>query len=265
MQAIDDYANENVARSIAYTVLEHRQQHNYSALLPLASRLLTQRIRFLGPPKTDNDAKEWDPLVQWQEDTCPQVIDSLWQSEEYQDKIYEQPVYYKRLDAETLHCVVEFAAKEGMRYAVVLVLEEGTGDISELKYHNTKAFTEKEWQQEIVKGGWSRSMEQAERAFIRIPGSSPPSPQDVGFRDIPIPLFFSLELNTTPLSDIRLIQIGMPQTIIGAIGRRMKRIEEKTGTGRVHLGRCLRRTLPLKTRIRKMNTLHGGVKILPVR
>ncbi|KAI9252305.1 hypothetical protein BDA99DRAFT_486842 [Phascolomyces articulosus] len=167
MEAIDDFANENIARSLAYTVLEHRQQHQFSALAAIGSTLLCQRIRFLGPPVQGpggiEDPEKWNNVVQWQEDNCPQVIETLWSGDQ-QDKLYQNPVYYKRLDAETLHCMVEFAYENKTHYAVVLALEEGGGDISELKYHNTKAFSKLEWQ--LVKKSWPESLEQAEREFV---------------------------------------------------------------------------------------------------
>lgn len=162
MEAIDDSLNENIARSIAYSVLEYRQQHEFNALTPLCSKLLQQRIRFLGPPSGDEG---WNSVIQWQEDDCPEVIDTCW-SPNMQDKLYQQPVYYKRLDAETLNCVVEFAVRDKMHYAVMLVLEPDTADTSDLKYHNTRAYSQSEWK-DIVHS-WSRSLEHAEREFVRL-------------------------------------------------------------------------------------------------
>ncbi|KAI9313715.1 hypothetical protein BX666DRAFT_1863959 [Dichotomocladium elegans] len=166
MEAIDDYANENIARSLAYTVLEYRQQRNYEALLPLMSKLLRHRVRYLA--NSDSKKDEWDSVVQWQTDDCPDVIESEWDAQDG-GPLYRSPVYYKRLDAETLHCMLEFAAVRGKRYAVVLVLEEGAGDISDLKYHNTKSFSDAEWRKDIA-GTWSESLEQAERDFM-VPAS----------------------------------------------------------------------------------------------
>ncbi|KAI9489432.1 hypothetical protein BDB00DRAFT_770651 [Zychaea mexicana] len=177
MEAIDDFANENIARSLAYTVLEHRQQHDFSALAAIGSKLLCQRIQFLRPTaaqqaNSQQDSGQWNSVVQWQEDDCPQVIETLWSGDQ-QDKLYQNPVYYKRLDAETLHAMVEFAYQDKTHYAVVLTLEEGGGDISELKYHNTKAFSELEWQ--VVKKSWPESLEQAEREFVNKITHHPPS------------------------------------------------------------------------------------------
>lgn len=174
MEAIDDYANENIARSLAYTVLEQRQQHNFTTLVPMASKLLAHRVRFLGPSLSNNDSseqpsvQEWSDLIQWQKDDCQNIIETEWSTH---DQLYRNPVYYKRLDAETLHCMVEFAAVNQRRYAVVLTLEEGATDISELKYHNTKAFSEDDWNTNIVKT-WSESLEHAERDYM-----VPPSPE----------------------------------------------------------------------------------------
>ncbi|KAI7848283.1 hypothetical protein BDC45DRAFT_523658 [Circinella umbellata] len=195
MEAIDDFANENIARSLAYTVLEHRQQHQFSALAAIGSSLLCQRIHFLGPSTNNNtgiteDPEKWNNVVQWQEDNCPQVIETLWTGDQ-QDKLFQNPVYYKRLDAETLHCTVEFAYEKKTHYAVILSLEGGGGDISELKYHNTKAFSELEWQ--VIKKSWPESLEQAEREFIsKIPhppskaaALSSPSPEAKPTREAP--------------------------------------------------------------------------------
>ncbi|KAI7879366.1 hypothetical protein K492DRAFT_208318 [Lichtheimia hyalospora FSU 10163] len=174
MEAIDDYANENIARSLAYTVLEQRQQHNFTTLVPMASKLLAHRVRFLGVSSNDTSEPpsqdEWSNLIQWQKDDCQKIIETEWSSH---DQLYRNPVYYKRLDAETLHCMVEFAAINHRRYAVVLILEEGATDISELKYHNTKAFSEEDWKTNVVKT-WSESLEHAERDYM-----VPPSPEPV--------------------------------------------------------------------------------------
>ncbi|KAI8146722.1 hypothetical protein BJV82DRAFT_643293 [Fennellomyces sp. T-0311] len=163
MEAIDEFRGENIARSLAYTVLEYRQQHKFSSLAEIGSNLLCQRLRFLGPNNSNEDPDEWNHVVQWQQDDCPQVIEKLWSGND-QDKLYQNPVYYKRLDAETLHCMVEFAYQHKTHYAVVMALEDGNGDISELKYQNTKSFGELEWQ--VIKRTWPDSLEQAEREFV---------------------------------------------------------------------------------------------------
>ncbi|KAI8637205.1 hypothetical protein BD408DRAFT_354205 [Parasitella parasitica] len=163
MEAIDDYANENIVRSVAYTVLDHRQQHHYLGLLPLSSQLLRQRVRLLGP--SDNNPQEWDKVVQWQEDNCPSMIESLWSNKgSVADELYQKPVYYKRMDANTLHALIEFAEKDSHHFVVILSLEEGGGDISDIKYYNTKELTEEEWLDIFT--NWSRTIEDAERIFL---------------------------------------------------------------------------------------------------
>lgn len=155
MEAIDDYANENIIRSIAYTALEQRQQQNYAGLLPIASPLLRQRARFLGT----------DKAVQWQEDNCPSMIESLWSSGgSVADELYQKPVYYKRIDADTLHAVIEFAESQEHHFVVVLSLEDGSGDISDIKYYNTKELTQEEWMD--IFENWSRTIEDAERIYL---------------------------------------------------------------------------------------------------
>ncbi|KAG2190110.1 hypothetical protein INT46_002422 [Mucor plumbeus] len=163
MEAIDDYANENIVRSVAYTALDHRQQHHYLALLPISSQLLRQRVRLLGPG--ENNPEEWDKVVQWQEDNCPSMIESLWSNKgSVADELYQKPVYYKRMDADTLHAIIEFAEKDSHHFAVILLLEDGLGDISDIKYNNTKELTEEEWLDIFT--NWSRTIEDAERIFL---------------------------------------------------------------------------------------------------
>lgn len=163
MEAIDDYANENIVRSVAYTALDHRQQHHYLALLPISSQLLRQRVRLLGPG--ENNPEEWDKVVQWQEDNCPSMIESLWSNKgSVADELYQKPVYYKRMDADTLHAIIEFAEKDSHHFAVILLLEDGLGDISDIKYNNTKELTEEEWLDIFT--NWSRTIEDAERVFL---------------------------------------------------------------------------------------------------
>lgn len=161
MEAIDDFANENIVRSLAYTALEERQSHHYTGLLPIASPLLRQRIQILEP----NTDIAWDATVQWQQDDCPAMIESLWSSGgSVADEIYHKPVYYKRIDADTLHAVVEFAEKDTHHYIVILSLEEGSGEMSDLKYYNTKELSEPEWIDLFE--NWSRTIEDAERVFL---------------------------------------------------------------------------------------------------
>ncbi|KAI8979529.1 hypothetical protein BDF20DRAFT_819744 [Mycotypha africana] len=170
MEAIDDYANENIVRSIAYTALDYRQQHQYLKLLPISSQLLRQRVHILGPSSSNNqgttDYKEWDNVVQWQDDNCPAMIETLWaaKGDAAAEELYQRPVYYKRMDADTLHAIIEFADKDTQHFVVVLLLEDGSGDISDIKYHNTKELTKDEWID--VFGNWSRTIEDAERVFL---------------------------------------------------------------------------------------------------
>lgn len=169
MEAIDDYANENIIRSIAYTALETRQAHNYVSLLPIASSLLRQRIKILGPGSSSStgssSSEAWENAVQWQQDNCPNMIESLWSSGgSVADELYQKPVYYKRMDADTLHAIIEFAELDTHHYVVILILEEGSGDISDIKYYNTKELTEQEWMD--IFENWSRTIEDAERIFL---------------------------------------------------------------------------------------------------
>ncbi|KAI9485454.1 MAG: hypothetical protein EXX96DRAFT_645401 [Benjaminiella poitrasii] len=162
MEAIDDYANDNIVRSVAYNALDKRHQHQYLALLPLASHLLRQRVRLLLDTTTTNsqDPSEWNKVIQWQSDDCPQQIESLFADSASADTIYQAPVYYKRKDVETLEAVLEFAP----HFIVVLILEDGGGDISDIKYHNTKQVTDNEWLD--IFESWSRTLEDAERIFL---------------------------------------------------------------------------------------------------
>jgi hypothetical protein len=165
MEAIDEYANENIVRSVAFTALEQRQRHNYAALVSISSQILRQRVHFLGPQKSKDDPAEWDDIVQWQQDNCPAMIESLWSSGgSVADEFYQKPVYYKRMDADTLHAIIEFAEKDTMHYVVILLLEEGNGDISDIKYNNTKELNQDEWLD--VFANWSRSLEDAERIYL---------------------------------------------------------------------------------------------------
>ncbi|ORZ00205.1 hypothetical protein BCR43DRAFT_452077 [Syncephalastrum racemosum] len=152
MEAIDDWANENIARSVACNVLNYRKQKEYNAIVPLSSKLLCERIRYL---LTSDD--QWDTVIQWQQDDCPYVIETAWDTP---DELYQNQVYYRRLDRETLQCVVEFCHQSKKHYAVVLMLEEE----EELKYHNTREFSEAEWKS--LTESWSTSLEHAERKFM---------------------------------------------------------------------------------------------------
>jgi hypothetical protein len=180
MEAIDDYANEHLARSLAYTVLELRQQHHFMALIPMASQALKQRIQYL-QPKSQTDADEWNAIIQWQTDACPEQIEHLWQhspksttttTTALHDDVYQNPVYYKRFDADTLHVVIPFNQQDDQIYLVILVLEqgddeEGGGEAQEepeLKYQNTKQVSLEEWQD--IQSTWSDSLEEAERLFL---------------------------------------------------------------------------------------------------
>lgn len=165
MEAIDNYANENIIRSVAYSALEKRQQHQYSGLIPISSTLLRQRVQLLGPKGNNSNDEEWEQVVQWQQDDCPRMIESLWsQGGSVADELYQKPVYYKRLDANTLHAVIEFAELDTKHFVVILMLEDGSGDISDIKYYNTKELDEQEWLD--IFENWSRSIEDAERIFL---------------------------------------------------------------------------------------------------
>jgi hypothetical protein len=164
MEAIDEYANENIVRSVAYTALEYRQAHEYSKLIPISSELVRQRVSIV-QPSSEQDHKAWDNAVQWQQDNCPSMIESLWSSGgSVADELYQKPVYYKRMDADTLHAIIEFAERDTHHYVVILLLEEGTGDSSDIKYYNTKELTEQEWMD--IFENWSRTLEDAERIFL---------------------------------------------------------------------------------------------------
>ncbi|CAO3651346.1 unnamed protein product [Cunninghamella blakesleeana] len=181
MEAIDDYANEHLARSVAYTVLELRQQHHFTTLIPMVSKALKQRIKYL-EPKTETNAEEWNTIIQWQHDKCPEKIEHLWQNQQSREDIYQNPVYYKRFDTETLHVVVPFTQDLNFMYIVILVLEQeevtnNDADMDqqqqllnaeeeepELKYQNTKQISLEEWKE--IQSNWSDSLEEAERLFL---------------------------------------------------------------------------------------------------
>ncbi|RCH87339.1 hypothetical protein CU097_008225 [Rhizopus azygosporus] len=155
MEAIDDYANENIVRSIAYTALDKIQNHQYHELLPFSSQPLRQRAQFL--PNED-----W---YQWQKDNCAQMIESVWTEKgNIADELYQKQVYYKRMDADTLHAIVEFAERDKSHFVVILILENGSGDMSDAKYHNIKELSDAEWLD--IFENWSRTLEEAERIFL---------------------------------------------------------------------------------------------------
>ncbi|KAG1220289.1 hypothetical protein G6F35_006815 [Rhizopus arrhizus] len=68
------------------------------------------------------------------------------------------------MDADTLYAIVEFAERDTQHFVVILLLEEGNSDISDIKYHNIKEMTEQEWLD--VFENWSRSLEEAERIYL---------------------------------------------------------------------------------------------------
>lgn len=153
MEAIDEFANENIVRSIAFTALEKISTGQYQELLPIASQSLRQRARFL--------QENW---YQWQKDTSLRVIEELVSLPDFTDHLYQRPVYYNRMDADTLYAIVEFTERDTQHFVVILLLEEGNSDISDIKYHNTKEMTEQEWLD--VFENWSRSLEEAERIYL---------------------------------------------------------------------------------------------------
>lgn len=153
MEAIDEFANENIVRSIAFTALEKISTGQYQELLPIASQSLRQRARFL--------QENW---YQWQKDTSLRMIEELVSLPDFTDQLYQRPVYYNRMDADTLYAIVEFAERDTQHFVVILLLEEGNSDISDIKYHNIKEMTEQEWLD--VFENWSRSLEEAERIYL---------------------------------------------------------------------------------------------------
>ncbi|KAJ2958186.1 hypothetical protein NQZ79_g6200 [Umbelopsis isabellina] len=162
MEAIDDLANENIVRSVAFTALQFRQQRNVEGLLPVSTQVLQQRVRYLGDQSESTD-EDKDYILQWQKDDCPRVIDLIWNG--YEEDLYQSKIFYKRSDAETLHAIVEFAAKDDKHYVVVVAKEDGAED-QEWKYHNTREINDEEWKKTITTE-WSKTIEDAERKFIQ--------------------------------------------------------------------------------------------------
>ncbi|OZJ05167.1 hypothetical protein BZG36_02219 [Bifiguratus adelaidae] len=166
MEAIDDYATENIIRSLAITTLNHRKQGNTPLLLSMSSHSLQQRVQALG-----SDADN----LQWQKDGSGSAVQELWNDTREED-ILQVEVYFKRLDAETVHACLQFAQAEGVHYLVVLMLEEG-GDLEEWKYHNTREMSDSVWNDMTMKDGqWQRTLEAAERAFLQDVAKRKPKP-----------------------------------------------------------------------------------------
>ncbi|ORX61300.1 hypothetical protein DM01DRAFT_1315985 [Hesseltinella vesiculosa] len=178
MEAIDNYANEHLARSLAYSILELRQQHHFPALVPLASEALKQRILYLHPV-SHSDPDEWNSIIQWQEDQCPEQIELLWQTSHRRhqalgDDVYQNPVYFKRFDADTMHVVIPFQQQDDSVFLVILILEQEQTKAEntpqqqeeepELKYQNTKQIPLQEWQD--IESTWSTTLEEAERKYL---------------------------------------------------------------------------------------------------
>ncbi|RUS19586.1 hypothetical protein BC937DRAFT_87238 [Endogone sp. FLAS-F59071] len=164
MEAIDDYANETIIRSLALTALTHRKQQNYSPLLAISSYILQQRLHYLNPSLATPSA--WDTALQWQPDGSAEALRTLWNDkDDAKDELLQAEVRYRRLDLETLHAMIEFAHGDGgVRYVVVMMLEEG-GEVQEWKYHNTREIGKDEWEGEVTKE-WSNTLEEAEKRFV---------------------------------------------------------------------------------------------------
>ncbi|KAI9272548.1 hypothetical protein BY458DRAFT_508590, partial [Sporodiniella umbellata] len=155
MEAIDEFANENIVRSVAFSAIEKIMRGQYQELLPISSQALRQRAQFLG-------SEDW---YQWQKDRSCKVLERLASDPDgLTEDVYQNTVYYKRLDATTLHAVIEFAEEEAWHYIVILLLGEGSSDMSDVKYHNIKEMSDEEWLD--VFENWSRSLEEAERVFL---------------------------------------------------------------------------------------------------
>ncbi|RUS29859.1 hypothetical protein BC938DRAFT_480145 [Jimgerdemannia flammicorona] len=165
MEAIDDYANETIIRSLALTALTYRKHNNYPPLLTIASHILQQRLLYLNPSPTASPSA-WDAALQWQPDGSAEAIRTLWNEEnEGQDELLQADLRYRRLDIETMHAMVEFAhGADGVRYVVVMLLEEG-GEVQEWRYHNTREVGREEWEGEVARE-WRMTMEEAERRFV---------------------------------------------------------------------------------------------------
>lgn len=165
MEAIDDYANETIIRSLALTALTHRKQQNYSPLLAISSLILQQRLHYLNPSLAATPSA-WDTALQWQPDGSAEALRTLWNDkDDAKDELLQAEVRYRRLDLETLYAMIEFAHGDGgVRYVVVMMLEEG-GEVQEWRYHNTREIGKEEWEGEVAKE-WSNTLEEAEKRFV---------------------------------------------------------------------------------------------------
>ncbi|KAG0951721.1 hypothetical protein G6F29_003378 [Rhizopus arrhizus] len=141
--------NENIVRSIAYTALDTILNNQQAELLLIASHHLCQRAQFVG--------EGW---YQWQKDRSVEAIKELGSKEEFLKK----RVYYKRMDADTLHAMIEYANEGAHHFVVDLILEDGKTDISDIKYYNLKELVEKEWVD--ICENWSNTTREAERVFL---------------------------------------------------------------------------------------------------
>jgi hypothetical protein len=141
--------NENIVRSIAYTALDTILNNQQAELLLIASHHLCQRAQFVG--------EGW---YQWQKDRSVEAIKELGSKEEFLKK----RVYYKRMDADTLHAMIEYANEGAHHFVVDLILEDGKTDISDIKYYNLKELVEKEWVD--ICENWSNTTKEAERVFL---------------------------------------------------------------------------------------------------
>ncbi|KAH8554049.1 hypothetical protein BGW37DRAFT_421747 [Umbelopsis sp. PMI_123] len=162
MEAIDDLANENIIRSVAFAALQFRQQRHYEGLISISTQLLQQRFRFLGTQANSTD-EDRDLVVQWQKDESPRAIDLIWSGHE--EDLYQSKIYYKRSDAETLYAMVEFATQDDKHFVVVVAKEDGVEE-QEWKYHNTKEIYSAEWTN-VIQKEWNTRIEDAERRFIQ--------------------------------------------------------------------------------------------------
>ncbi|CAO3666752.1 unnamed protein product [Rhizopus stolonifer] len=149
MQKTSIDSQESIVLSVAYNALCKIKNNQFSELFLMASHLSCQRAHFLG---THN----W---YQWQKDNSTKIIESL-----KKIQLDQKPVYYKRMDTDTLQAMVEFAESGTCHYVIILVLEDGSRDVSDIKYHNTMEIMGKEWDQ--VLDNWSTSFKKAERIFL---------------------------------------------------------------------------------------------------
>ncbi|KAI9260799.1 hypothetical protein BY458DRAFT_534771 [Sporodiniella umbellata] len=115
----------------------------------MASHLSCQRASTFG---TGN----W---YQWQEDNSEKVLRSL-----KTICLHKKPIYYKRIDTDTLQAMIEFEERANYRYYIVLALEDGNKTISNMKYHNIVEICKTECS--LMFGDWSRSSNEAEERFL---------------------------------------------------------------------------------------------------